>query len=441
MRTSSRAYLTLLLTAGALSCAAEAKSPRDGWNFKFKDFLIGAWWGPRATDAELRVYRQGGFNVVMAGRYMQLDDYGDPNKLGRELDLAGKHGLAVMLDTYTKNDRPWGGKAGWVEPHRVHHAASVIELKWLHARIGKHPALIGYLLGDDHSGLTRRLIGGTNFLRSSAPHLMPWICQNVANARSLAGNGNPIFNVQIYPTLYRRDLPAAEQARLYCVALAGMRRDSQQLDLIMWPMFNVTRPGRSPSGFAHLESDSLARFPVFASLAYGAQGIWYFTYSGGALQAHGRYRTEPEVRKALTPLYPIARKANLRIAAWGPRLLGRKADRLFSTAWRQRKSLAAESLVRPGAGGLVETMSDDLLVGILTKGGQPPLAMIVDCRGSGKFGDLRPRRVEVRFAESVGGTAVLEGKDRREVRGRTVTLKLEAGGGQLVELKAEQRKR
>ena len=317
MRTFAPFCLMLVLAAAAgPALAQKGPSPRAGWNFKFKDFVIGAWWGPGATDAEVRIYKEAGFNVVMAGRYMQLDGYGDAAKGVKELDLAHKHGLGVMFDTYTMNDRPWGGKAGQLDGHPKHHAASLIELQWLYKVVGRHPALIGFMIGDDKSALTPRLIDCTNFLRKTAPHLMPWICQNRANPQSLARHGNPIYNVQIYPTLYRWRLPAAELARRYGAAFASMRRDSQALDLIMWPMFNITRYQRdSSSGFAHLESDSLTRFPLYASLAYGAQGIWYFTYNGGALQAHGKYKTEKEVRRALTPLYPVAKEANLRIAA------------------------------------------------------------------------------------------------------------------------------
>ena len=112
--------LAVALTVAASAFAAERASPRDGWSFKFKDFVIGAWWGPGPTDAEVKLYREAGFNVVMAGRYMQLDDYGHADKGIRELDLAQKYGLGVMFDTYTKNDKPWGGKAGqgWSPPAR-----------------------------------------------------------------------------------------------------------------------------------------------------------------------------------------------------------------------------------------------------------------------------------------------------------------------------------
>ena len=441
---TARPLVCVLAALAAGSAAAQERtSPRDGWDFAFKPFAIGAWWGPDATDAELAAYRQAGFNIVMCGRYMQLDDYGHADRGLKELDLARKHGLAVMFDTYTKNDKPWGGKAGQLDGHPTHHAASLVELQWLHKRLGKHPALIGFMIGDDKSALTPRLADCTAFLRSAAPHLMPWICQNRPNPQSLAEHGNPIFNPQIYPTLYDWASPADAQARSTCASFAMMRRACRDHDLLFWPMINVASQQKDARGFAHLASDSLARFPIFAAVAYGAQGLWYFTYNGGALQAKGPHATEQAVKKALTPLYPIVQKANGRLAQWGPRLLGRECVGLFATAWTGSGwpfdppggAPTRENLTAPGQAKIIEAMSGQLLVGILTREGEPPLAMVVDCRTSKGWADLPPRQVEITFHSTVDGLAILDGEKPRQVEGRFLELTLPAGGGQLVELR------
>ena len=437
-----RLRLTACLLAAFAVTTHARTSPKDGWDFKFKGFMIGAWWGPDATEAEMKLYKEAGFNVVMAGRYMQLEDYGHADKAVKELDLAHKHGLGVMFDTYTKNDKPWGGKAGQTDGHATHHAASLIELQWLHKRLGKHPALIGFMIGDDKSALNPRLVDCTHWLRKTAPHLMPWICQNTPNPQSLAEHGNPIFNPQIYPTLYGWTSPADAQAHSYVASFAMMRRSCRDYDLLFWPMINVAG-WQNPHGKLHLPSDSLTRFPIYAAVAYGCQGLWYFTYNGGAVQAKGPHATEAAARKALTPLYPIVKRANLRLAAWGPRLLGRECAGLFATAWRDDAwpfdpptgAPTAEQLTTAAPGKLVEAMSNQLLIGILTKEGQPPFAMIVDCRVSKQWDDLKPREVTVTFHKTVEGLAILEGKEPKQVAGRTLKLTLPAGGGQLVELR------
>ena len=126
---------------GGAAVASPMKRLRGGcWNFRYRAFPIGAFNGPAATDAEYRVYKDCGFNVVITPRYSH---YGGYDKVAEALDLAHKHGLAAVLETYTHHTRPWGGKAGKWYRHRSHHPATLPELKWIHERYGKHPALIG----------------------------------------------------------------------------------------------------------------------------------------------------------------------------------------------------------------------------------------------------------------------------------------------------------
>jgi len=451
---------------GIHSAAAQPPDggPRARWNLKFQDFVIGAWWGPSATDPELELYRAAGFNVVMSGRYMQLDDYGNPDQGLRELDLAQKHGLGVLFDTYTKNEHPWGGQEPPAEDHPVHHAASLAELKWLYQRLGSHPALIGFMIGDDQGEVSPRSDACTQFLFEQHPQLTPWLCGWI-QPQNLAEHNNPIADPQIYPTLYQPDASAEEQARQYASTYASWSRQCRDQGVIFWPMFNVTGPRckLGPDMGGYLPSDSLVRFPGYAAIAYGAEGIWYFIYNSGALQHLGPHETPQAARRALTPLYQIGKRMNLRIASWGPRVLGRTSTGLFGTSfgakaptWPFAEDLGEfpnpEALARPAPGKLVEGMDDDLLVGVLTKRGEAPLAMVVDCRVSKEWRDVPSREVTVHFAPQVTSINVLEGDrpvgralcrpplrvardgDRALQQGSTITLRLEAGGGQLLEL-------
>jgi len=421
---------------GAACLGAETgRSPRDGWDFKFKDFVIAAWCPPAPADAEYRFYKEAGFNLVMGPRYPLPD---------QALALAAKHGLMVMIDTYTPNNKPWGGKAGKYTPHPNHHPATLPELKWLHARYGKHPALAGYLLGDDYGALPPELIETSDWLRKNAPHLFPWICQNRFSPQSLAQRGNPLANPQIYPTLYNRDLPAAKQAERFCEALERLRESCLRYDLIAWPMFNVSGIKTN----AKIESDSLVRFQVYASLAYGAQGIWYFTYRGygslcGGKEGGKAFETVEQVKAQLDPKWSVAKRANHRVAAWGPKLLGRKAGQVYHTGpWPARTSpLLWRRTERPGPDKLIVRMSDDVLIGVLEKDGHAPLAMVVDKRVDTRFKGTGPRAAEIRFADTVTSIGVPEKAATRTVNGNTIKLDLPAGGGQLLELKNEVRSR
>lgn len=433
--------VVMVLLTAASAPASEAPRPRDLWRFKLDDFVIGAWWGPDATDAELALYRAAGFNVVMSGRYMQLETYADVERCRAELDLAGRHGLGVMIDTYTKNDRPWGNQPGPFDEHPLHHPANLAELTWLHERVGRHPALVGYMIGDDQGSISPRSAACGEFLRQNAPHLMPWLCGWISPAH-LAAHQNPIVNPQIYPTLYNWELPADELAQRYAAAFAAFSRPCRDLGLLFWPMINVAGV---PGGPTWCASDSLVRFPAYAAVAYGAEGLWYFTYNSGALATLGPHATPAAARAALTPLYPVAAECNRRLAAWGPRVLGRRCEGLFGTAFGARggawpfpedQRISPELLAAPARGKLIESMSEELLVGLLTKPGEAPLAMIVDTRAGKGWADRPARRAQLTFSPRVTAIHVLEGAGRT-VSGSSLGLLLEAGEGQLVELRGD----
>jgi len=445
--------LVWLLSAAAVADGAPSpplsERPRDNWQFKFDQFVIGAWWGPDATDAEIKAYAECGFNVVMGGRYMELDRYGDPEAAQRELDLAARYGLGMMFDTYTMNDRPWGGSEGPFDEHPTHHPANLTELKWLYQRIGKHPALVGFMIGDDQGAVSERARDCTQFLfEQGPPHLMPWLCGWIS-PENLAASNNPFEDPQIYPTLYQWDLPAEGHTQAYAAAYWGFSRGCQANGVIFWPMFNVSAwvaPDRHDQ-WACCPSDSLVRFPAYAALAYGAEGIWYFCYNGSSIQNQGPHQTDEEVRAALSPLYPVAQRINHRIAAWGPMLLGRTSTGLFGTAFDLGKSApspspteqtqgpTAEGLTAPSEGKLIAGMDDDLIVGILTKAGEAPLAMVVNCSASKGFDDVEPRTVSITFSDAVRRAIVHELGATTETRGSTIRLTLDAGEGQLLELR------
>ena len=435
--------------AEASQCqSAKHTSPQYGWDFKFRDFAIGAWWGPRATDAEVLVYKEAGFNLAMAGRYMWGDDAAfDKNKstynpqagsiksLKTHLNLLDKHKVAALIDVYYLN-YPTSGQ-WWNDEHKGKPRlfdrygsepnlsvgqSTDTSIKWLQEIIGDHPALAGYLLGDDKGELPPDIVEATHFLRKQAPHLLPWVCQNVMKAQSLAEAGNPIMDPQMYPTLYQKDKSASEQARLYCQLLQRLRQDCLTYDLIMWPMFNS----------CGVKSDSLTRFQIHSSLAYGAQGIWNFHYEGGFVkrpsQFFNGFTTVMEMKEHLSPTWHDAKLANKRTVAWGPKLLGRIAAEIYQSEGTNPTERTPEK------GLLVEKMNDNLLVGILYKPDEPLLAMVVDKRVSIDRDALARRQVKIYFADTVTKIDVLEAESVETHHRNEIKLTLPAGGGQLLKL-------
>jgi hypothetical protein len=345
-----------------------------------------------------------------------------------------------MVDTYAKNDNPWGGHK-WVTDfgHPTHHPASLEELKWLQSQIGDHPALVGYMIGDDQAYMTPRSMACTDYLRSlPKPQLMPWLCGWIDPA-NLASHANPFEDPQIYPTLYSWGQSAAAHGQSYCAAYWRFSRPCRDRGLIFWPMFNAAPPNGKEA-----VSDSLLRFPAYAAVAYGAEGIWYFCYNAGSLQKLGPHHTDDEARAALLPLYATAKRLNHRLAAWGPKIVGARSEGLFGTAFSgdaaawpfpaPEATQPACGLAAPAAGKLIEALSDDLLAGVLTKPGLPPLVMVVDARLSKKSGEPPARDAVVTFAPAVSGVAILGENQETHVAGRTVTVSLEGGEGQLLGL-------
>lgn len=434
MGTFFKILTALILCSFSFPANNPTTKVRDRWDFRYKGFVIGAWWGPSENEAELKFYKEAGFNVVMIGRYMQLDNYSDIEKCLKELDLAKKYGLWVMFDTYTKNDHPWGGKA-WKEPydHPLHHPASLEELIWLYEKVGRHPALLGFMIGDDQGEVSPRSDACTNFLlRQPKPHLMPWLCGWIS-PKNLAEHNNPIANPQIYPTLYEWNLSADMLAIRYISAYANWTKECRRYGVMFWPMFNVA----PPPGTDYLPSDSLTRFPAYLALVFASDGIWYFCYNGGSLQRYkeGGYKTEEEVKNALTPLYWVAKKVNNRISLWGDKVIGRDCSAVFTTAFTSNPEMEKiEGLRKPGKGEFIEEMDENLIAGVLTKKGENPLVMVVDCRVSKNWGDIPLRDATIRFSPKVKKVVILEGGKRQTVNGNEVKIKLEAGGGQMLEV-------
>ena len=429
----------ICVVVGAVCCSLSAetrpaveKSPSnpmsrlrgEKWNFKFKKFPIGAFNGPNATDAEYQVYKECGFNVVITPRYLH---YGGYDKVEEALDLAGKHGLAAVVETYTHHTRPWGGKAGKWYRHRSHHPATLPELQWIHKRYGKHPAVIGYMLADDVGNLPAQVVETTKWLRDNEPRLWPWVCQLTLRTGSLARAGNPLVIPQLYATLYKSHYPPTNRMQYYCRQIDTLRRSCLGQGLLPQPMFNVST-WKKP-----VKSDSIVRFQVYASIAYGAQGIWYFTYRDLGSLVNGKAPSDSVkgVKAICDVKWPVAKEANHRVAAWGPKLLWREVREIYHSG---RKGWELPGNLQAGPDKLIVKMSDELLVSIPRKDGAAPLAMVVDKRVDDGYKTIKPREVQITFSKGVKSVDILEKGKSRKVDGRTVKLTLKGGGGQLLQL-------
>ncbi|HIN27892.1 TPA: hypothetical protein EYM82_03290 [Candidatus Poribacteria bacterium] len=228
----------------------------------------------------------------------------------------------------------------------------------------------------------------------------------------------------------------------YCHHMAAWREAKHRYRLLMWPIFDI-------SGDC---SDSLARFQAYAAIAYGADGIWYFTYNGGGImrlpkESEGEpspVQTVEQVHQRLKPNYSPVAETNWRLRVWGQRLAGNDSAGVFSTGWNNRSWPFPEDLdlsgfdqVVPGPDKLIEKMSPDLLAGVLVRDGEAPQVMVVDCRVSKQYNILPPREVELDFHSTVQEVRIVSDQPQASdslVPGSHVKLVLLAGKGHLLEL-------
>ena len=417
-----------LVTADIVS----GPNPQDGWSFKVEDFVIGAWLGPDDKDAEMQVYKEAGFNAVMLGRYMSEGSYSHTADIHSQLTLAETHGLAAMIDTYTQIDKPWGGQP-FNDP-QAHHPASLEELQWLQQEYGSYPALAGYMLGDDQQAMDQRMTDCTNYLNLNDPNIFPWICQNVYSPDSVARIGNPIACPQFYsinPSQYDW-MPVQKMVEGFCISLDTLRQSCNKLGLTSWPMFNVNGLGST----SYVISDSLLRLQVYASLAYGAQGIWYFTYRGSlnnGVEFEPGEDTYAAAKANVTDAWYYAKEANLRAVAYGLYVLDSKSNGVFNTGDE------LFGTVSPGDFKVVKEMSNDLLVGILTKPGQDPMAMVVDKRTSrySNHQSTSTRLVHVTFNNLVSSIEVIDTASSNVQPENIAYVALKGGEGRLLLLNSE----
>jgi hypothetical protein len=445
-----------------ISTGAFAQNAMNGWNFKFTNFVIGAFAGPSNSDAQVAAYAQAGFNTIMVGRYMSDQTvYSSPAEVKQEMDLAQKYGLGAFIDGYTENSIAWGGMPFSIT-NGDQHPISFQEFKWLQADLGTHPALVGYCLRDDVDGTNEEFVNCAPqpdpdlssiaaYMRTNCPQLFPWVtwCQAFgASGAVLYQMGMPTSSDETYPYGGGSNCPqmtADYVVSYYCQKYFGDSRALQAYGCPYWPLINFG------------PSDSLLRFPAYAALAYGAKGIWYYTYcNAGAgnnwLQNVGAWTNADDVANNLTELYPVAQAVNNEIASWSPWVMGRTSAGLFGSMPSTQGPFtictaavcgyavpANNGLAAPASYKLVQATPDHVVVGILTKPGALPLAMVVDGLTSTNFGDLTNRSVTVQFAPQVSAIDIIEGgTNSLHTNGNSITLTLYPGGGQLLQLEGSQ---
>jgi hypothetical protein len=258
------------------------------------------------------------------------------------------------------------------------------------------------------------------YLMETAPGLFPWMSTNPdISAQSHAPM--PLLTTQNSPFLYQVNDPEPVKRRAYCARLDVDRQNANRLDMALWPFLN-TEGAVSPSQL---------RFQLFSSIAYGAQGVWYFHWHANVWDGRA---------EAPAALYDATREANHFAARMGERTLGCRSPGAYHVAGAED---APDGALLAGKGQGVERMTDGLLAGVLIEekafraGETRPTHIVVVDERTVPPGQAEPpvREVRVKLGIAAPAARVLT-ETGDEVRSLTpggrVVLELPAGGAALI---------
>jgi hypothetical protein len=261
---------TWILIAAILLAAAGAARAKD-------DFLIGMWYGPNdLTQEKIAEVAEANFTVVTVH-----DKSVEDNK--KLLDLAQANGIKVhIIDDRIQFRNPY--KRGFQS-----------NLDKIIADYSSHPALWGYCIGDEPNASQFIKWGGINrYLLSKDPDHIPYInlYPTYASKKQLGWAdyeqyvdeylrvvGPRILSYDHYPFM----LDGTDRAD-YFLNLEIIRRQG-----IKHKTPFVTTPMSLPHIAYRDPTEAELRWQVNTSLAYGARGIFWFTYTTPPFE----FRTDP----------------------------------------------------------------------------------------------------------------------------------------------------
>lgn len=386
---------------------------RQPW--RFEKFPIIAWWGPPGTASrrDFENYKNAGFNLYAANPDTGYE---------RAVDLAGRVGLKVMAYRQLQG---FGLPAAAAPPAD-------------YAKNRKN--IVGWLTHDEPGGAPAVIeaITAVNTLLREDPtrwalfNLLPPFAQVNPSTepvlKAAVRNGMPILSYDAY--VIHAD--GTDNAGAHFRALEQFRQASLRYDAPFWAFaltikhFGYRRP-----------SESDLRWNHYTNLAYGAKGLWYFTYWGPTDWPNWDTVAIVDPRDgAKTDLYEPVRKLNQAVGDMGDRLL-----RLTSLDVVHTLPPPGQRLFVPDARWITDIKATDALIGFFTDRGDSgaQYALLVNKRhGMGQSPEQTADRIELTFAPSVRSVTAVNWQDGRRGRlkltGGKAMLRVHGGTGVLLRL-------
>lgn len=429
-------------------------------------FPISAWWGPvgysepreQKTSDEFLAYAGAGFNNAMVSDRGQencdnsnssADWKASWSSIKAQIAMCHKYNMTSLVDSY--RCLPWGpptniggdcqGSTGGFVTQRANHKITLPEVKWLASELTTLPGAAGILITDDGVDLARNEIEEIEWMRANTPSLFPWVNQCGDGTEWVARAGSPYA----VPELYSVKGTSGNAIAMAQAQLGGYESwigKSQRFGLTHWPLVGIGDGG----GIPNINSTSLTRFQAYSAVAYGAKGIFWYCW-GEAIWQFGNASTG--VKPGPRHIYPAVQAVNYRLGDhWAPVIA---AHQQWQGVFSSKGSWGVPGGLEPKKGLLVEAMSADLLVGVMTTA--PPtvaapagvinstLLVIVDKRLSDELAPAAARTATVVLGSAAGeNPQILPGGSASvsfDQTTRVLTIKA-LTGGDAVAIVAEQ---
>lgn len=339
---------------------------------------IGAWSSPigvysKGTPAILADYVSANFSVleISGGALGPVDALTQWHYISNWTKRAEVLDLRVMLDTYSYAPwAPWNRTAAasgqpYVGQERGRSQGRAVitptELLWLLNTTNDPSGLLHegtitmMLFNDDVSRITsteKELSGILQSQPTGQKKIMPWVNSIGRECSALSRYGYPYYIGELYDVKNRHGAPAAMAAsQLERFTLA--RDSSTRWRVEPMPLFNTGN-----GGHYIVHPFSLDTFQALAQVALGARGLMYYTW--GSIWV-------PQPNSSTGgkgAMWPDVARANTKIQSFAPYLyFARHCEGAYHTGWRVGGVL---SLGEPGAGAVVEAMSDLLMASVHT---------------------------------------------------------------------------
>lgn len=378
--------------------------------WRFKKFPIIAWWGPPGTARleDFQAYKEAGFTLYAANPDTGYE---------QAMEFAQRTGLSVM----------------------AYRQRQGFELPAQPADYSKHrKQIVGWITHDEPGDLNavRESITAVNTLMRQDPtrwalfNLLPPHAQRNPSTDEVIGaairGGMPLLSYDSYVI----NADGSDNTEAHFRYLEQFRQASLKYQVPFWAFalsiqhFGYRRP-----------SESDVRWNQFTNLAYGAKGLWYFTYWGPKdWENWDKVAIVNPKDGSKTPLYEQVKSLNHAVSAMGPVLLG-----LTSTEVVHTTPPPGQRAFVPDAAWISNITAKDALIGFFKDRAGKQFALVVNKQhGLGKSAQETADTIELSFAPNVHSVTALNWLDGTPgplpLTNSKTSLRISGGTGVLLRL-------